>query len=97
MDINYMEQLGQQARKAARHGPCRHAQRNRALTLIADAIERDADPARRQPAGHGRRCRQRAGPAMLDRLACPDKAIATMVEGLRQIVALPDPIGEISA
>jgi glutamate-5-semialdehyde dehydrogenase len=25
-----------------------------------------------------------------------DKAIATMVEGLRQIVALPDPIGEIS-
>jgi glutamate-5-semialdehyde dehydrogenase len=27
---------------------------------------------------------------------CPDKAIATMVEGLRQIVALPDPIGEIS-
>jgi glutamate-5-semialdehyde dehydrogenase len=33
---------------------------------------------------------------MVDRLTLSDKAIATMVEGLRQIVALPDPIGEIS-
>jgi len=33
---------------------------------------------------------------MLDRLALSDQAINTMVEGLRQIVALPDPIGEIS-
>jgi glutamate-5-semialdehyde dehydrogenase len=34
--------------------------------------------------------------AMLDRLTLSDKAIATMAEGLEQIVALPDPIGEIS-
>jgi glutamate-5-semialdehyde dehydrogenase len=33
---------------------------------------------------------------MLDRLALSESAIDTMVEGLRQIVALPDPIGEIS-
>ncbi len=33
---------------------------------------------------------------MLDRLTLSDKAIATMAEGLEQIVALPDPIGEIS-
>jgi glutamate-5-semialdehyde dehydrogenase len=33
---------------------------------------------------------------MLDRLTLSDQAIATMIEGLQQIVALPDPIGEIS-
>src|SRR5205085_11562573 len=35
-------------------------------------------------------------PAMLDRLTLSDKAIATMAQGLEQIAALPDPIGEIS-
>ncbi|MYM29733.1 glutamate-5-semialdehyde dehydrogenase [Duganella sp. CY15W] len=99
MDINqYMEQLGRQARKASRAmARADSAQRNRALTLIADAIERDADALRTAnkldmdaAAANG------LAPAMLDRLALSDKAIATMVEGLRQIVALPDPIGEIS-
>ena len=99
MDINqYMEQLGQQARKASRAmARADSAQRNRALTLIADAIERDADILRAAnqqdmdaAAANG------LAAAMLDRLALSDKAIATMVEGLRQIVALPDPIGEIS-
>jgi glutamate-5-semialdehyde dehydrogenase len=33
---------------------------------------------------------------MVERLALSGKAIANMVEGLRQMVALPDPIGEIS-
>lgn len=99
MDIkHYMEQLGLQARKASRAmARADSATRNRALTLIADAIERDADQLRAAnqldmdaAAANG------LAPAMLDRLALSDKAIATMVEGLRQIVALPDPIGEIS-
>jgi glutamate-5-semialdehyde dehydrogenase len=99
MDIkHYMEQLGQQARKASRAmARADSATRNRALTLIADAIERDADQLRAAnqldmdaAAANG------LAPAMLDRLALSDKAIATMVEGLRQIVALSDPIGEIS-
>jgi glutamate-5-semialdehyde dehydrogenase len=33
--------------------------------------------------------------AFVDRLTLSDKAIATMIEGLRQVAALPDPIGEI--
>jgi glutamate-5-semialdehyde dehydrogenase len=99
MDIkHYMEQLGQQARKASRAmARADSATRNRALTLIADAIERDADALRaanqldmEAAAANG------LAPAMLDRLALSDKAIATMVEGLRQVVALADPIGEIS-
>jgi glutamate-5-semialdehyde dehydrogenase len=35
-------------------------------------------------------------PAMIDRLSLSEKAIATMAEGLEQIAALPDPIGEIT-
>jgi glutamate-5-semialdehyde dehydrogenase len=34
-------------------------------------------------------------PAMLDRLELSDKVIASMVQGLQEIAALPDPVGEI--
>ena len=34
--------------------------------------------------------------AMIDRLSLTDLGIATMAEGLEQIIALPDPIGEIT-
>ncbi len=99
MDISeYMQTIGRQARAASRAmARADGATRNRALLLIADAIERDsaqlvAANARDLDAARA------AGlaPALLDRLALSEKAIATMVDGLRQIVALPDPIGEIS-
>jgi glutamate-5-semialdehyde dehydrogenase len=99
MDITqYMEQVGRQARLASRAmARADSAQRNRALLLIADAIERDA-AALRAANQLDLDAAAAAGlaPALLDRLTLSDKAIATMVEGLRQIVALPDPIGEIS-
>src|SRR5689334_3215541 len=99
MDIKqYMEDIGRRARAASR-GMARadSAQRNRALELIAAAIEREA-PALRAANEQDIAAARASGlaPAMLDRLALSDKAIATMIEGLRQIVALPDPIGEIS-
>ena len=34
--------------------------------------------------------------AFLDRLKLTDKGIDTMIEGLNQVCALPDPVGEIS-
>lgn len=99
MDIQeYMQDVGTRARAASRAmARADSATRNRALSLIADAIVRDA--------GLLRAANQRdldaaaaAGlaPAMLDRLTLSDAAIATMVEGLKQIVSLADPIGEIS-
>lgn len=99
MDIKqYMEQVGQQARAASRAmARADSATRNRALLLIADAIERDA--AQLRAANQLDLDAARAAglaPAMVDRLTLSESAIATMVEGLRQIVALPDPIGEIS-
>jgi glutamate-5-semialdehyde dehydrogenase len=94
----YMVRLGQQARLASRAmARSDTATRNRALELIAAGVERDAallrdantrDLAAATAAG--------MDAAMLDRLALSDKAIATMVEGLRQIATLPDPVGEIS-
>jgi glutamate-5-semialdehyde dehydrogenase len=96
--IDYMHQLGRQARAASRAmARASSATRNQALLLIAGAIERDADALRAANALDLDAARA-AGlePALLDRLALSEKAIQTMVEGLRQVVALPDPIGEIS-
>ena len=94
----YMQSVGQRARAASRGmAKADSATRNRALLLIADAIVRDA-PLLRAANQLDLDAAKAAGlaPAMLDRLALPDSAIATMVEGLRQIVSLADPIGEIS-
>ncbi|HJW54368.1 MAG TPA: glutamate-5-semialdehyde dehydrogenase [Burkholderiaceae bacterium] len=99
MDIKlYMNEVGQRARKASRAmAKADTAAKNRALALIAAAIRRDADALRvaNQKDLEAARANGLA-PAMLDRLTLSDKAIATMAEGLEQIVSLPDPIGEIS-
>ncbi len=99
MDIKqYMQQIGRNAREASRAmARADTAAKNRALTLIAAAIRRDADllrAANQQDLDAART--NGLEPAMLDRLTLSDKAIATMAEGLEQIVALADPIGEIS-
>jgi glutamate-5-semialdehyde dehydrogenase len=99
MDITeYMHAMGRKARAASRAmARADGATRNRALLLIADAIEREADALR--AANRQDMEAARAGglePALLDRLALSDSAIETMVEGLRQIVTLPDPVGEIT-
>ncbi|MHB1678373.1 MAG: glutamate-5-semialdehyde dehydrogenase [Sulfuriferula sp.] len=99
MDIKtYMQQVGQAARAASRViARADSAAKNRALLAIADAIERNSailQTANRQDLAAA----QADGlePALLDRLSLNDKSIAGMAEGLRQIAALPDPIGEIT-
>ncbi|WP_211444934.1 glutamate-5-semialdehyde dehydrogenase [Collimonas humicola] len=99
MDIQqYMTAVGQRARAASRAmARADTAVKNRALTLIAAAIRRDAELLR--TANQADLAAARANglaPAMLDRLTLSEQAIATMIAGLEQIVSLPDPIGEIS-
>lgn len=99
MDIDqYMKQLGQRARAASRGmAKADTAAKNKALLQIAAAIRRDAAGLR--IANEKDLAQARANgldPAMLDRLTLSQKAIDTMAEGLEQIAALPDPIGEIS-
>lgn len=99
MDIQqYMSEVGQRARTASRAmARADTGTKNQALSLIAAAIRRDAEllKAANQRDLEAARAAGLA-PAMLDRLTLSDQAIATMAEGLEQIVALPDPIGEIS-
>ena len=99
MDIqSYMVTVGQQARAASRLvAKADTATKNRALTLTAEAIERDV--ARLLAANaldlDAARAKKLDAP-LIDRLTLTEKSIADMADGLRQIAQLPDPIGEIS-
>ena len=99
MDIQQtMTEIGRAARKASRAmAKADTAAKNRALQLIAAAIRRDAAllTAANQEDLAAARTNGLAA-ALVDRLTLSEKAIATMAEGLEQIAALPDPIGEIT-
>ncbi len=99
MDIqSYMVGVGKQARAASRlMAKADSATKNQALRLTAQAIERGAGRlldanARDLDAA---RAKKIAAP-LIDRLTLTEKAISAMADGLRQIVTLPDPVGEIS-
>jgi glutamate-5-semialdehyde dehydrogenase len=99
MDIKqYMDKLGTEARAASRAmAKASTTTKNLALTTIAAAIRREkaALIAANQADLETARANGLEA-AMLDRLALTEKSIATMAEGLEQIAALPDPIGEMS-
>jgi glutamate-5-semialdehyde dehydrogenase len=99
MEINaYMQQLGREARAASRlMARADTSTKNRALLAIAAAIRRDKEKllaANLEDVNAARASGMEA--AMLDRLTLTEKAVATMAEGLEQIAALADPIGEIT-
>ena len=94
----YMQKIGQQARAASRAmAKADTNTKNLALITIAQAIIREK-PALLAANQLDLALAKAAGmePAMLDRLALTEKSIATMAEGLQQIAALHDPIGEIT-
>lgn len=94
--LDYMSRLGRDARAASRLLARAAAQKNRALLAAADALD-----AARAELSHANEQDLAAGranglePAMLDRLALTPARIDDMIEGLRQVATLPDPIGEI--
>lgn len=95
---DYMLQLGRQARAASRVLlRADTAAKNAALLAMAELIEARADTLmaeNRKDLEAGERNGLDA--AMLDRLAFNPERLGTMAEGLRQIAALPDPVGAIS-
>ena len=94
----YMQQLGLQAREAGRIvSKAETGQKNLALLKIAEAIDfarpllvaenqKDLDAAKANGLDS----------ASQDRLKLTDQVIDQMIEGLKQVAALPDPVGEIS-
>ncbi|MFC4708711.1 MULTISPECIES: glutamate-5-semialdehyde dehydrogenase [Paraburkholderia] len=99
MDIDqYMTDLGRRARNASRAmARASTAAKNAALEAVAQAIERETQQLKDANARDLARAKEKGhDAAFIDRLTLSDKALKTMVEGLRQVVALSDPIGEIS-
>jgi glutamate-5-semialdehyde dehydrogenase len=94
----YMLQLGARARAASREiAKATTAQKNAALLAIADAI----DSSRQQLLAANRLdleagSKKQLGAALMDRLELTQERIDSMLEGLRQVAALDDPVGAIS-
>ena len=99
MDVTeYMLKLGQQARQAGRAiSKADSGKKNLALLKIADAIKNSIDTliAENQKdliAGKENGLES----ALLDRLELTPARIESMIEGLNQVAALADPVGEIT-
>jgi len=94
----YMQSLGQQARTASRAmaladtNAKNHALENIATAILLDSAKLIAANAKDVTAAKA----DGLDAASIDRLTLTEKTIKSMAEGLRQIAALPDPIGEIS-
>ena len=94
----YMRGVGALARDAARElARASTAQKNAALMHAATAIEKNSalilaenakDVARAREAGHDA--------AFVDRLLLTSASITAMAEGVREVAALADPVGEMS-
>lgn len=93
-----MTEVGQRARAASRLiGRAETNSKNAALLAIASAIETATASlleANRKDLDAGRA--QGLDAALLDRLELNDARIKAMADGLREVAALPDPVGEIT-
>jgi len=93
----YMRGVGAAARAAAREvARADTARKDRALAAMAAAIRRDEAKllaANAQDVAAARAAGQDA--AFVDRLALTPKSVAAMADGLLEVAALPDPVGEI--
>ncbi|MCB5160652.1 glutamate-5-semialdehyde dehydrogenase [Marinomonas algarum] len=95
---SYMNQVGQQAREASRAlAKASTQQKNRALFAMAQALE-DARPHLMEENAKDIKNGKEKGldAALLDRLLLDDARIDGMINGLKQVASLPDPIGEVS-
>ncbi len=90
-------QLAKQAKAASREvAKLTTAEKNACLLGMADALEKSAD-ALKQANALDMEAGTSSGlsSAMLDRLKLDDKRIGGMAKGLREVAALPDPVGKI--
>jgi glutamate-5-semialdehyde dehydrogenase len=94
----YMQGVGKRARAAAKSLATASTQtKNAALEAMAAAMLRDSETllgANTQDVAAARAAGESS--AFVDRLTLAPATIGAMAEGLRQIAALPDPVGEVS-
>jgi glutamate-5-semialdehyde dehydrogenase len=92
-----MTALAKQAKAASRElSRLTTAEKNACLLAMAAALESQAAPLKEANELDMEYAAQNGLPAaMLDRLKLDDKRIAGMAKGLREVAALPDPVGRI--
>lgn len=93
----YMQEVGIKARASSRVlAAASTADKNSALLSIADDIDQNRDTLTAENKKDMQAGTEKGlNAALLDRLELTSGRIDSMIEGLRQIAALPDPIGEI--
>jgi len=100
LDIGgYMQEVGYRARSVSRElARAETAKKNQALEIGAGLLVAECEPLLTANARDLAAAR-RAGlaPALLERLELTPDRVTAMAEGLRQIAALADPVGEVSA
>jgi glutamate-5-semialdehyde dehydrogenase len=97
MLLDQMTGLARRAREASRAlARLKPDQKNACLLVMAEALERNA-AALKEANLQDLETAQQMGlsAAMLDRLKLDDKRIAAMAKGLREVAALPDPVGRV--
>ena len=92
-----MTQLAREARAAARElARLTTAEKNECLLAMAEALEQNRDDVRKANARDMEIAAQTGlSSALLDRLRLDDTGVAAMVTGLREVAALPDPVGRV--
>ena len=93
----YIHDMAVKARAAAGElAKLTTAEKNAALNAIADQLEKDAAAIKEANAVDVANAKK-AGlkDAMVDRLTLTDARFKSMVDGVRHIVSLPDPVGEV--
>jgi len=94
----YMQGVGEAARAASRAlARADSAAKDRALAAIAAALRRDAARLLAANAEDVAAAKSRgADAAFVDRLTLTSRSVEAMAKGVEEIVALPDPVGEIT-
>ena len=92
-----MVQLARQAKDASRRlSQLRTEEKNASLLAMADALEQGRDALKRaNDLDMAAAARSGLSAPMLDRLRLDEKRIAGMARALREVAALPDPVGRV--
>src|SRR6185312_12539551 len=92
-----MTTLARQAKAASRElAKLTTAEKNSCLLAMAEALEKNATTLKEANAlDMDAGTKMGLTTAMLDRLKLDDKRIAGMAKGLREVAALPDPVGKV--
>ncbi len=100
MDIkNSIKQIAQDARLAARTlSRITSAAKNNALLQMAGELDRNCDFLLTENAKDVSKAKQAGlSPAMIDRLTLEKATIESMAQGLKEVAALPDPVGKVTS